>query len=59
MIHVTDGGRRLAHELIPFSTEHNRTALAGFTRDDVDTLMALLLRLQQNLRRADAEQSRG
>ena len=50
MIHVTDAGRRLAHELIPFATAHNRKALAGFTREDVDTLMALLLRVQTNLR---------
>ena len=57
MIHVTDAGRRLAHELIPFATDHNRKALAGLTRDDLETLMALLLRVQQNLRRVAADQS--
>src|SRR4051812_37027274 len=50
MIYVTDAGRRLAHELIPYATENNRKALAGFEREEIDTLMGLLLRVQQNLR---------
>jgi DNA-binding MarR family transcriptional regulator len=50
MIFVTDAGRHLAHELIPYATASNRRALEGFARDEIDTLMALLLRVQQNLR---------
>ena len=43
-------GRRLAHELIPYATDNNRKALDGLSGAEIETLMALLLRVQQNLR---------
>ncbi len=49
-VYLTEAGRKLAFELIPFATANNRKALKGIAAADVEHLMDLLWQIQQNLR---------
>jgi DNA-binding MarR family transcriptional regulator len=48
-VYLTDAGKLLAHELIPFASEINQNSLAGISPEDADKLMELLLKIQRNL----------
>ncbi|WP_343928051.1 MarR family transcriptional regulator [Pigmentiphaga daeguensis] len=48
-VYLTDAGKQLAHELIPFAIEVNQASLAGISREETDKLMELLLKIQRNL----------
>ncbi len=49
-LHLTDRGRTLAPQLIAMAAEVNRTALAGLSPSEAQTLIELLHRVIDNLR---------
>jgi DNA-binding MarR family transcriptional regulator len=48
-VYLTDAGKLLAHELIPFASKINQKSLTGISPEEAEHLMALLLKIQRNL----------
>jgi len=48
-VYLTEAGRQLAFDLIPFATANNKRALKGIAPTDVKRLMEMLWTIQQNL----------
>ncbi len=48
-VYLTDAGKLLAHELVPFAVEMNQKSLRGMAPEEADMLIALLLKVQRNL----------
>jgi len=55
-IYLTEAGKDLSFELVPYATEMNERSLLGLSPQDADQLMALLWKVQENLRNALAEE---
>lgn len=52
LIYLTDAGKQLAFELVPYAAEMNERSLAGLSGKDAKKLMDLLWKVQENLRNA-------
>ena len=55
MLHLTEEGRCFYQEFIAITEEVHRQAEQGFTREEVQLLQSLLMRVAENLSRETEE----
>ncbi|MCB1534412.1 MAG: MarR family transcriptional regulator [Rhodoblastus sp.] len=48
VVALTEEGRRVTKELIPYALRNERIALRGFSREEIDILLGMLTRIYDN-----------